>query len=244
MPLPFGSGNGRRRVRGGRELDIDRCDLRARLALRFGGDFEVEETLIAFFAFAFGEPAAGCGHFFGFGFSEESADPLAPLRVATCKQAPLMATTCAGDASSKIATHPAPHPPLSTPLSTPSSPSALGCHHRWSVVRWGWGFIIAGLRSSLKCQSLGCHSGGSQGWSSMAGPSMYNGLVWYTQRVKNILGRRSIKRYSLGCRRCSQGTQTGVSLSLGLSSLGFRLLGLHRWGNHRWGIMLVLQYFY
>ena len=105
LPLPFGlrlSGNGRRRVRGGRAL------FGARLALRFGGDFEVEETLIAFFAFAFGEPAAGCGRFFGCCFSEESAGPLAPLRATSCKQAPLMATTCAGDASSKIATHPAP----------------------------------------------------------------------------------------------------------------------------------------
>ena len=105
LPLPFGlrlCGNGRRRVRGGRGL------FGARLALRFGGDSEVEETLIAFFAFAFGEPAAGCGRFFGCGFSEESAGPRNP--------APLMATTCAGDASSKIATHPAPHLPPPQPF--------------------------------------------------------------------------------------------------------------------------------
>ena len=103
MTLYFGhclGGDGRRRVELG-ELDGGKiilplpfgpCDLGALLPLRFGGgDSEVEQTLIAFFAFAFGEPAAGCGHFFGFGFSEESADPLAPLRVATCKQAPLVA---------------------------------------------------------------------------------------------------------------------------------------------------------
>ena len=90
LPSPFGGVRGRRR--GGRELDIDfgRCELRARLALRFGGDFDIE------------------GRFSGCGFSEESAGPLAPLRATTCKQAPLMATTCAGDASGKIATHPAP----------------------------------------------------------------------------------------------------------------------------------------